>query len=70
LIGLTRLLTLLRSMGGREKRLELQAQDGIATVESKLGQAAEKTKEGANAIVNKAEQLGSQVKKEAEKLTK
>jgi hypothetical protein len=57
-------------MGGREKRLELQAQDGIATVESKLGQAAEKTKEGANAIVNKAEQLGSQAKKEAETLTK
>lgn len=57
-------------MGGREKRLELQAQDGIATVEGKLGQAAEKTKEGANAIVNKAEQLGAQAKKEAEKLTK
>jgi hypothetical protein len=54
-------------MGGREKRLELQAQDGIATVEGKLGQ---KTKEGANAIVNKAEQLGAQAKKEAEKLTK
>ncbi|KAM0701278.1 hypothetical protein Q7P35_011639 [Cladosporium inversicolor] len=57
-------------MGGREKRLELQAQDGIATVEGKLGQAAEKTKEGANAVINKAEQLGAQAKKEAEKLTK
>lgn len=57
-------------MGGREKRLELQAQDGIATVEGKLGQAAEKTKEGAGAIANKAEQLGAQAKKEAEKLTK
>jgi len=57
-------------MGGREKRLELQAQDGISTVESKLGEAAEKTKEGANALVNKAEQLGAQAKNEAAKLTK
>jgi len=57
-------------MGGREKRLELQAQDGLAAAEGKLGQAADKVKEGANAAVNKAEQLGSQAKKEAEKLTK
>lgn len=57
-------------MGGREKNLELQAKDGIATVESKLTEAAEKTKEGANAALNKAEQLGQQAKNEAQKLTK
>lgn len=57
-------------MGGREKRLEAQAEDGLAAVESKLHQAADKTKEGANAAINKAEQFGSQAKKEAEKLTK
>lgn len=57
-------------MGGREQRLEAQAKDGLAAVEDKIGQAAEKTKEGANAALNKAEQLGSQAKKEAEKLTK
>lgn len=57
-------------MGGREKRLEAQAEDGLAAVESKLHQAADKTKEGANAAISKAEQLGSQAKKEAEKLTK
>lgn len=60
----------MHSMGGREKRLELQAQDGLSTVEGKLSEAADKTKEGANALVNKAEQLGAQAKKEAEKLTK
>mgnify|MGYP002477735604 CR=1 FL=1 len=32
-------------MGGREKRLELQAQDGLATAEGKLSQAADKVKE-------------------------
>lgn len=57
-------------MGGREKRLEAQAKDGLAVVEDKLNQAADKTKEGASAIANKAEQIGSQAKKEAEKLTK
>jgi len=57
-------------MGGREKRLELQAQDGLAAAEGKLSQAADKVKEGANAAVNKAEQLGSQAKEEAKKLTK
>jgi hypothetical protein len=55
-------------MGGREKRLELQ--DGLAAAEGKLSQAADKVKEGANAAVNKAEQLGSQAKEEAKKLTK
>lgn len=57
-------------MGGREKNLEAQAKDGLSTVEGKLNQAADKTKEGANVAINKAEQLGSQAKKEAEKLTK
>ncbi|KAM0721893.1 hypothetical protein Q7P37_002818 [Cladosporium fusiforme] len=57
-------------MGGREQRLEAQAKDGLAAVEDKLHQAADKTKEGASAIANKAEQLGAQAKKEAEKLTK
>ncbi|KAM0690336.1 hypothetical protein Q7P36_009103 [Cladosporium allicinum] len=57
-------------MGGREKRLELQAKDGLATAEGKLSQAADKVKEGANAAVNKAEQLGAQAKEEAKKLTK
>lgn len=57
-------------MGGREKRLELQAKDGLSTVEDKLNQAADKTKEGANAALIKAEQLGQQAKDEAKKLTK
>lgn len=57
-------------MGGREKNLEAKAKDGLSTVEGKLSEAADKTKEGANAAINKAEQLGSQAKKEAEKLTK
>jgi hypothetical protein len=57
-------------MGGREKRLELQAKDGLSAAEGKLSQAADKVKEGANAAVNKAEQLGSQAKEEAKKLTK
>ena len=57
-------------MGGRENRLELQAKDGLATAEGKLSQAADKVNEGANAAVNKAEQLGAQAKEEAKKLTK
>ena len=60
----------MNSMGGREKRLELQAKDGMSSVSSTLHDATEKTKEGANAVAYKAEELGSEAKAQAKKLTK
>lgn len=57
-------------MGGREKRLEAQAKDGLASAEGALQTAADKTKQGAEKAMEKTEQLGAQVKSQAEKLTK
>jgi len=57
-------------MGGREKSLEAQAKDGLASAEGTLQKAAEKTKQGAEKAMEKTEQLGASVKAQAEKLTK
>lgn len=57
-------------MGGREKRLEAQAKDGLASAEGALNKAVDKTKQGAEAVMDKTEQLGASVKSQAEKLTK
>ncbi|QIX00449.1 hypothetical protein AMS68_005966 [Peltaster fructicola] len=57
-------------MGGREQRLEAKAKDGLASAESALSSAADKTKEGANVIANKAKELGKEVKTQVEKVTK
>lgn len=57
-------------MGGREKRLEAQAKDGLASAEGALQNAADKTKEGAEKVMDKTEKLGASVKAQAEKLTK
>lgn len=58
------------SMGGREQRLEAQAKDGLTSVEAALGSAKDKTKEGANAVANKAKELGGQAKAKVENITK
>lgn len=57
-------------MGGREKRLEAQAKNGLAGVQGTFNEAAEKTKQGANAVAHKAEELGGEAKAQAEKLSK
>lgn len=57
-------------MGGREKRLAAKAEDGLAHAETALNAAADKTKQGATAIANKAKELGSEAKAQIAKVTK
>lgn len=57
-------------MGGREQRLEAKAKDGLASAESALSSAADKTKEGANALAIKAQELSKDIKTQVEKVHK